>query len=243
MVFFSKRTTPPPSLANQKSCTDPDIIQALAEDFKNKCYICGDKYPTALNVEHFEEHGNDPKKIYDWNNLFYACEHCNHVKNDTFRKGNSNLLNCTDVNQKVDLWIMYQFHIDSKLKATVKFIPNPWHFNPTYNTQRDNTIKLLDNVFNGTNGTVRKQESANLTEKLQDEVLRFEDKLLKYKQAKQPLVRDKLRMELMKMAASDAPFAAFKRWIIRREKMSGEIPFLTTETNRQRIILLNHTGS
>lgn len=237
MVFFSKRPTPPPSLANQKSWTDPDTIQALAEDFKNKCYICGDKGPTALNVEHFEEHGNDPKKMYDWNNLFYSCEHCNHTKNDTFRKGNSNLLNCTDVNQKVDLWIMYLFLLDHKLKAIVSFCPNPWHFDPKYNTQRDNTIKLLDRVFNGTNKAVRTKEAANLTEKLKDEICRFEGKLLEYKNARQPLVRDKLRMELIRMAATDAPFAAFKRWIIRREGMSIEIPFAV---DNQGFILLNN---
>ena len=227
MVFFSKRTTPPPSLARRTSWTEPDIIRALVEDFKNKCYICGDKGPTSLNVEHFEEHGKDPNKMYDWNNLFYCCEHCNHMKNDIFRKGGSNLLNCTDEKQKVDLWIEYLFEIDSNLKPIVRVSPNLMHFSPVYSVQIDNTIKLLHCVFNGTKGAVRTTEAANLTNKLQFEICSFNQKLWEYKKATQPLVRANLQKALIEMVASEAPFAAFKRWIIRRENMSLEIPFST----------------
>lgn len=237
MVFFNKRNVAPPTLANRRSYRESDTIKALVEDFKNKCYICGDKGPTSLNVEHFDEHRNNPIKMYDWNNLFYACAHCNKVKNSTFPKGNSDLLNCTDKNQKVDLWIEYRIIYDKNLKASVIISPNMMFYLSSHSSKRDNTIKLLDEVFNGKKTGLKEQEAYNLTKKLSEELMKFNDKLVEYKKEQNFLIRSKLQQELTEMVAADSPFAAFKRWMIRDENMCLEIPFDRDETTPSGIIL------
>jgi hypothetical protein len=83
---------PPASLAEKKSWTEADVIEALRHDFSDKCYICETKDPLSLNVEHFDAHQGDPLKMYEWTNLFFACGRCNNLKRHLF----NNLINCTD---------------------------------------------------------------------------------------------------------------------------------------------------
>jgi hypothetical protein len=89
-VVRSGRT--PASLTEKTSWTETDVIEALKRDFEDKCYICETKDPLSLNVEHFDAHQGDESKMYDWNNLFYACARCNNIKRHLF----NNLINCTD---------------------------------------------------------------------------------------------------------------------------------------------------
>ena len=61
MIYFKKREKAPNSLAIEKAkgtenYREKDVITALAEDFKDKCYLCESKWPTEINVEHFDEH-------------------------------------------------------------------------------------------------------------------------------------------------------------------------------------------
>lgn len=238
MVNFYKRSQAPASLAAGKSYKEPDTVKALYEDFRNKCYICGSKAPITINVEHFDEHRNDPVKMYDWKNLFYACMHCNLVKQQTFSRGSSNLLNCTDKNQKVDYWIEYRLNYDPNLKKDVDIHQNMLIPVPSYATQIQNTVKLLNNVFNGSGTAVKNTEASNLVESLQTEVNKFLSKLLEYKKENRPLVRAKLQNELISMVAFDSPFAAFKRWIIRDQHMSLEIPFREHDTLKPGLILI-----
>lgn len=61
----------------------PDVTSRLSDDFHNKCYICGLKKLQDPQVEHLLPHRNRkyPERIFDWNNLFWSCSHCNSVKN------------------------------------------------------------------------------------------------------------------------------------------------------------------
>ncbi len=94
-MFNVNRSAPAPeSLALKKSWAGADVIEMLRNDFYDKCYICETKDPLSLNVEHFNAHKNNKTKMYDWNNLFYACARCNNIKRHLF----NNLINCTDPN-------------------------------------------------------------------------------------------------------------------------------------------------
>lgn len=56
-MFHVLKTMPAPaSLENKVSYSSKDVIEQLASDFHNKCYICEIKDPISLNVEHFEPH-------------------------------------------------------------------------------------------------------------------------------------------------------------------------------------------
>jgi len=77
MVYFEK-SQPSPTITSTHNTSE--IVERLEDDFKNKCYICGEKEPKDINVEHFVAHeGNQGLKL-DWNNLFLSCTHCKNIK-------------------------------------------------------------------------------------------------------------------------------------------------------------------
>ena len=57
-----------------------EVLSRIKNDFYNKCYICETQAPTTINVEHFRPHKGNVSLKFDWNNLFYACGHCNNTK-------------------------------------------------------------------------------------------------------------------------------------------------------------------
>lgn len=165
-------------------------------------------------------------KKYDWFNLFFACQHCNSVKQYTFPTGSSNLLNCTDRNQKVDYWIEYRVKLDEKLRKRAIITKNSRAINAVYNTQIGNTVKLLDIVFNGWKTALKNAKAENLLQKVNRELDRFRQKLFSYKEEENAVNRDNIKKELVAMLSYEAPFAAFKRWIVRDMGMVAELPFI-----------------
>ncbi len=88
MVKIDRTPTPPPSLAVEKtkangSYKKDDVAEQLASDFRGKCYLCEMDELQSIEVEHLRPHhnGRDRDRMFDWNNLFYSCSHCNSVKN------------------------------------------------------------------------------------------------------------------------------------------------------------------
>ena len=62
MVNYTKSQPPPASLAIEKAkgksgkYNEADVLERLEADFYNKCYICEQKAPIAINVEHLVSH-------------------------------------------------------------------------------------------------------------------------------------------------------------------------------------------
>ena len=76
MVFQEKSQPAPPCLAKEKQKATGDykcgdVFERTKTDFKNKCYICENKEPITINIEHFRPHKGDKKLKFDWNNLFH----------------------------------------------------------------------------------------------------------------------------------------------------------------------------
>lgn len=213
MISVNKRKEAPTSLSKRMSYTGQDVIDALKEDAYSKCYICETDHPIGVNVEHFEEHGEIPEKKYGWHNLFYACEHCNHTKNDVFRSGNSNLINCADPNICPDLWIEQRImFLGNKSNAEIK----PSRNAPSiYSQCIANTVKLLRAVYNGTNGTIRSEESFNLMNQVTKELFEFMKLCLKYTQTQDQTEKDSLHYIIELSIRDDACYAGFKRWVVR----------------------------
>lgn len=89
MVKVDRSFPAPESLAEEaKKVTGrydkQDVIERLKKDFHNKCYICEMKELQDPNVEHLLPHKNGkyPERKFDWENLFWACGHCNGMKNN-----------------------------------------------------------------------------------------------------------------------------------------------------------------
>ncbi len=88
MVKVERSFPAPESLAIEAqkingSYREADVIKRLSEDFHEKCYICEMKGISDPQVEHLLPHKNGiyEERKFDWNNLFWACPHCNGVKN------------------------------------------------------------------------------------------------------------------------------------------------------------------
>lgn len=228
MIYFKKREKAPNSLAIEKAkgtenYREKDVIIALAEDFKDKCYLCERKWPTEINVEHFDEHRGDRNKMFDWENIFYACAHCNHTKNDIFRKKPSNLLKCTDIEQKVDLWLEYHLKEGDDLKKlSVEIKRNKLIPSTPYETQIKNTITLLNLIYNGTGTPLKDQEAYNLTQQVNKELADFESNLSDYCFTDDKDLKESAKNKILSSLKDDSPYVAFKKWKIYDFHLEGD---------------------
>jgi len=147
--------------------SDP-IFSLIRNDCHNKCYICEEKEPTGLQVEHrIAHHGNDMLK-YDWNNLLLACYHCNHTKSD---KHNS-ILDCTQVDPEEYITISMMPIL--KEKVSVEVIQDTPEARATAN--------LLDIIYNGERTAMLNAECENLRNRVMKELVNLQQKLIEYEE-------------------------------------------------------------
>lgn len=206
MIFFekSKGEALQPILDSAKSSDKEeayrggDVFETLKADFCCKCYLCEDAEVTVPNVEHFEPHKGDMEKKYDWNNLFYACGHCNNLKQHHFWP----LLNCT---LKADrIWEAVEIRFVPFPKPTVEIIAHPQIGKEKECT---NTCALVEKCLTGRECTSIKQEGARaLRKKMNREFTKI------YEQ-----IREKNVAGIKRMVADNAPFAGILRWLLRNE--------------------------
>ena len=197
------------SLAKEKikssgKCNTDEIVEALREIFHNKCYICENKNATEWEVEHLIPHGDNIDLKFDWENLFWACGHCNHIKGNKFTP----IFDCTKV--AVDEIISFRkvgyFGIEESLK-----------FEKIDSVSDDKKIQitcaLLDRVFTGK--TLQEQVGAKiLRHEVQNELSEFKNYVRDYNEAIGEDKKD-LFATIRNRLKSNSKFAAFKRWIVR----------------------------
>ncbi|HJC06457.1 MAG TPA: hypothetical protein H9704_09930 [Candidatus Enterocloster excrementipullorum] len=99
MVKIERNPTPPLSLAIEKQKANgaynkADVIQQLKKDFHDKCYICELGELSDPEVEHLRPHHGRKilDRVFDWNNLFYVCPHCNNLKKEA--KYDDKIIDC-----------------------------------------------------------------------------------------------------------------------------------------------------
>src|SRR5579863_3169119 len=171
MINFVKSQPSPICLTSQLASTGDDykcgdVIERLRTDFKNKCYLCEDKGPTSINVEHFIPHRGDRRLMLDWNNLFFACWHCNNTKS-----ANTDLVDCTD--PTINILDVLHFEGSSFPKPHVKVIPL------STDQKIVNTARLLNEIYNGTT-TLKISEGVNIKDRLAKELFQFTKYLHEY---------------------------------------------------------------
>ncbi len=208
MVYFEKSQPAPKCLAVEKAKANgnyncDDVIDRLIFDFKNKCYICEQANISSTQTEHFEPHKGDINKKFDWNNLFWSCNHCNNTKSDKYFP----LLNCTIKEDSVETRLHYKainFPLDDiqiiELDEDIKTL---------------NTKALLLAIYNGI--TDRKQrEAENIKSLLLDEIILFQTALQGYYKNRFDIsVQKKYLNAIEEHLSRNSAFTAFKRWIVR----------------------------
>lgn len=207
MIKITKSQPAPPCLEIEKAknngdCKCNDVIHRLKEDFFNKCYLCETKEPASINIEHFRPKGNDKDLEFDWNNLFWACNHCNKIKSTR-----TELLNCTSPNDNVEMAIRYFIYPFPKelTKLDIKID----------STKTQNTKKLLLDIYNGKTD-LSIIESANIRSILIKEIQHFQNLLTRhYEDSIEDQFKSSYKRLIIESLSRTTNFAAFKRWIIR----------------------------
>lgn len=180
-----------------------DVVARLQRIFLNKCYICEFKAPPSINVEHFLPHKGDRELMFDWNNLFFACDHCNRLKSD----GYTPILKCTDPTPQVDKVLNHSIEFGIETKVEVRPLKTD---DPVTNTAR-----LLNAVYNGTTVSSR-IEAANIREYMAKDIVPFTGYLLGYMDCNSEQEKQSYRYLIEQHLRRDSAFCAFKRWLVRR---------------------------
>jgi hypothetical protein len=207
LLFFEKSQPAPECLAHEqiKASGDykcGDVLARLQADFKNKCYIC-EAQPTSINVEHFRPHKGDRALMFDWNNLYWACVHCNNTKLAKY----TNILDCTNPDDQVEARLRYFCDSFPTEIVEVEALDD--------DPRTQATCELILAVLNGVT-PLKRLESANLRSQILKEVSDFYKKLDNYRKSSDE--SDEKAYLFRKIKAhlhADSPFTSFKRWIIR----------------------------
>lgn len=210
MIKVKRRKEAPASLAVQKEKISgdykkQDVIEALREDFYDKCYICGIKEPQSPEVEHrIPHHGNKELK-FDWNNLFWSCRHCNSVKNKA--KYDAGIIDCCMDDPEVKLL----FRIEN---GEISVLPRNEN-----DKQAALTATLMCETFNQENSAIRTVTCKRIRDALTTEM----NKLYRTVAMTQKQPQSKVRNRMLKaLLAKESAFAEFKRSYYREH--IGELP-------------------
>ena len=211
MIYFKKSQPAPACLDTEKNKKSGDykcgdVLTRLRTDFCNKCYLCEQKEPTGINIEHFVPHRGDIDLRFDWSNLFLACTHCNNTK--LAKPEFDDILNCIIQIDDVDTAIKYEIKPYPSEKAVFTLMIN--------NQKVVNTKTLLEAIYNGEHTEVKKIESNNLRAKLIREIRIFQGLLFEYiEMESDEEERNRIGTKIKNQLHKSSPFTAFKRWIIR----------------------------
>jgi hypothetical protein len=212
MIYVEKSQPAPECLVTEKLKASGnykcgDVVPRLKADFRNKCYICEEKEISSINVEHFVPHQGNRDLMFDWNNLFFACSHCNNTKLARF----TDILDCTKTNE-VETKIKYEFFNSAFPKEQVIITSLE-----ASSTENVNTVELLRIVY-CSKTAIKIDESANIRNKISKEIREFSDLLRLYFSNDglfDEAEKEKLKLKVIKRLSNTSSFTAFKRWIIR----------------------------
>jgi HNH endonuclease len=212
MIQLTKSQPAPTCLALEKDKTNGtyncgDVQSRLQRDSHNKCYICEEADISAIVIEHFVAHKGNKDLKFDWNNLLFACPHCNGTKGA--KAIYDDILNCTNPAHRILDWIRFDAQSAPNSTVTVRCV------NTNADTTTQNTVTLLNAVYNG-NTLAQRLQSANIRKKLQKELHDFTIELWDfYGLGRSETDKEDSRRRIRQRLSPATPFTAFKVWMIR----------------------------
>ena len=195
MIQLQKTTTAPASLANKDKYYGEDVIDLLAKDHYDKCYICERQLTTDFQVEHLHSQEHYPDEKYNWENLFFVCSYCNGKKSANF----DGIVNPT------------KEAIEEKIVQKLNYRDNKADFIRNDTSKAiEQTIILLKRIFNGKNA-IRKVREEKFFKEFISKMNNFEKAINDYLSAPTPETKEVVR-ELLSI---EQEFLGFKYWIIK----------------------------
>lgn len=180
-----------------------DVVERLKDDFHNKCYICEIDQLQDPQIEHLLPHMNGKylQRKFDWNNLFWACGHCNNVKNQ--KKYHDGIIDCC----KEDPEERLSFEMENE-EVKVEAIDKE-------DKKAILTAELIMEVFNLKNTGMRVYKSEHRYKELNLEMNILYDALEELKKSPKSAF---LSRKVQALLRRESRFAAFKRNYIRDNK-------------------------
>ena len=205
MIKIERNPVTPPSLAVEEkkaygSYNKPDVIQTLKEDSNDKCYICELRGLSDPEVEHLKPHyGRTIKeRVFDWNNLFYVCPHCNNIKKES--KYDEKIIDCCEEDPEKMLEQYYE-------KGHVNV------HNIVDEERAIMTADLIQECFEKRNTGIREAACQHRIDRLSDEMNILYKTLEKHKRNPELL---RYKKSLRATLSRSSIFAAFKRNYVRK---------------------------
>lgn len=199
---------------------DPIVVQQLKKDFFSKCYLCEQTDFGNVNVEHFVPHLNQSEELrIDWENLYYACSHCNGIKGHRHNE----LLNCCDQSHSVDTSISLEAPTVPNGQIVLK---NTLENNSVLFELTNKTIELLDQCYNNVNSGVQQVSHQYLKEKILEEHAYLQNLRFQLKNGLNRLLqreKDELIERINNMLKPNYPFSAFWITYVRNDPFLSEI--------------------
>ena len=180
------------------------IISILQQDFYNKCYICEEKNPTSINIEHFRSCKNHQHLKYEWDNLFFACFHCNKIKGS----GYDHIIDCTKEDPEKYIIMRFNSYPDKYVEVVDRID----------NEENGETRELLDRIYNGAGTPLSKVEANNLKNKISNEIREFIEYTKSYINESDSKLKAVYWKRIKGMLSRESNFAGFKRSIVLQDK-------------------------
>ncbi|CAI8788747.1 HNH domain-containing protein [Pseudomonas sp. IT-P171] len=182
-----------------------DIVAVIKKDFYNRCYLCEDN-PQSINIEHLIPHRDVRELIFNWENLFWSCSHCNNIKLAKY----DNILDCTTL-ADIENVLAYHFEPFPTEDVHIEIMP-PYNGEP----QAQQTRALLQDVFNGTT-TLKSIESNGLRKLITTELINLQGLLrdLDNENKSDEEIAD-IKLKLTSALSPKSLFASFKRGKVKR---------------------------
>lgn len=205
MIKIDRCPVPPESLAVEAkkvygSYNEPDVVRQLKMDSNDKCYICELGGLSDPEVEHLKPHYNRKLKdrVFDWDNLFYVCPHCNKIKKDS--KYDEKIIDCCQCDPEMAL--------DQGFKDGHVYVHNI-----TDDESDIMTADLIQNCFEKRNTGIREMACQRRINELSRTMDVLYKTLKRYKENPDTV---RYQKSLSSMLDRRSEFAAFKRSYVRK---------------------------
>lgn len=180
-----------------------DVVDQLYDDFHGKCYICEIDQLQDPQIEHLHPHHGRKliQRVFDWDNLFLSCSHCNSVKNNQYY--GDDIIDCCKRNPEKLLdsqWINGDVVVTALNENDIEALK---------------TAKLIEDVFNNSNTEMRNRKSTLRMKELTLEMNTFFKMLEQYKEDSSSVIA---KRAIRSMLNENSRFAAFKRSYIRKHQ-------------------------
>lgn len=199
---------------------DPIVVQQLKKDFFSKCYLCEQTDFGNVNVEHFVPHLNQSEELrIDWENLYYACSHCNGIKGHRHNE----LLNCCDQSHNVDIAISLEAPTVPNGQIVLK---NTLENNSALFELTNRTIELLDQCYNNANSGIQQISHQHLKEKILEEHAYLQNLRFQLKNGLNRMLqkeKDELIERINNMLKPSYPFSAFWKTYVKNDPFLSEV--------------------